>query len=83
MGGIRYYPEDLLWRSKVDGSQRQRLSNPPFQAIHPRWSPDGKQIVFWGRSSEGEQTGSKGASGKLYKIHAVSPDGGIPDTNPR
>ena len=41
------YPEATLWKSKLDGSQRIQLSYPPLAALLPRWSPDGKQIVFY------------------------------------
>ena len=40
------YPERVLWRSRVDGSQRLQLSSLPMQAWLPRWSPDGKRIAF-------------------------------------
>jgi Tol biopolymer transport system component len=41
------YPEGTLWRSKVDGSERLQLTYPPGYAMMPRWSPDGKKIVFY------------------------------------
>src|SRR6202040_4081793 len=41
------YPEGTLWRSKADGSDRLQLSFPPLYAMLPRWSPDGKNIVFF------------------------------------
>ena len=40
------YPEGTLWRSRVDGSDRLQLTNPPVFAFMPRWSPDGTQIAF-------------------------------------
>src|SRR5579864_105761 len=43
-------PEGTLWRSKADGSQRLQLTEPALQAALPRWSPDGKQIVFMGQT---------------------------------
>jgi Tol biopolymer transport system component/DNA-binding winged helix-turn-helix (wHTH) protein len=43
-------PEGTLWRSKVDGTQRLQLTEPSLEAALPRWSPDGKQIVFMGRA---------------------------------
>jgi len=43
------YPEGTLWRSRLDGSERLRLTDPPLYPLNPRWSPDGKQIAFWGR----------------------------------
>jgi Tol biopolymer transport system component len=41
------FPDAILWKSKADGSQRIQLSYPPFSAQMPRWSPDGRQIVFF------------------------------------
>jgi len=40
------YPESNLWRSKIDGTERLQLTFPPVNAHEPRWSPDGKQILF-------------------------------------
>ena len=72
------YPDGLLWRSKVDGSERQRLSDPPLHALLPHWSPDGKQILFYGWSLGGKLQNDI-SSGKAYKIYVVSRDGGIPE----
>jgi len=52
-----------LWRSKVDGSERLQLTFPPIRAREPRWSPNGKEIIFTAEPS---------------KIFVVSPDGGAP-----
>ncbi len=75
------YPDGVLWRSKVDGSERQPLSNGGMYARLPRWSPDGKQIVFYGWDLEGKlQIDQRiGASGQPYKVYAVSRDGGVPE----
>jgi Tol biopolymer transport system component len=40
------YPDGILWRTRVDGSEKIQLSFPPMRAVAPRWSPDGKQIAF-------------------------------------
>jgi DNA-binding winged helix-turn-helix (wHTH) protein/Tol biopolymer transport system component len=40
------FPESDLWRSKLDGSERLQLTFAPTNAHEPRWSPDGKQILF-------------------------------------
>ena len=41
------YRQGTLWRSKVDGSERLQLTYPPMYPVLPRWSPDGKNIVFF------------------------------------
>ncbi len=41
-------PDGSLWRSAADGSQRLQLTSRSFQAAMPHWSPDGKQIGFFG-----------------------------------
>jgi len=61
------YPEHILWRSKPDGSERVQLSDPPLIPVLPRWSPDGKQIAFFGHGE-----------GRTPKIYAVSAEGGSP-----
>jgi serine/threonine protein kinase/Tol biopolymer transport system component len=42
------FPDRSLWRSAVDGSQRLELTPPQMRASTPHWSPDGKQIAFFG-----------------------------------
>ncbi len=61
------YPEGTLFRSRVDGSERQQLTWPPLRALNPFWSPDGKQISF---------TGS--VPGKEWRIFLVFAEGGSP-----
>jgi len=57
-------PERQLWRSKPDGSERRPLTSESILAGLPRWSPDGTQIVFMGRTSK---------SG--WHVYLVSSDG--------
>jgi serine/threonine protein kinase/Tol biopolymer transport system component len=61
------FPEGTLWKSKSDGSQRIQLSYPPLVAVLPSWSPDGKQLVFYGF-----------LPGRDAKLYTVSTDGGAP-----
>ncbi len=58
------FPQGLLWRSKIDGTERLALSGPPLHAFGPRWSRDGKKIVFSDRGS-----------GRPSKLYVVNSDG--------
>jgi serine/threonine protein kinase/Tol biopolymer transport system component len=60
-------PEGVLWRSKLDGSDRLQLTMAPLLAAMPRWSPDGKRIAFMGD-----------IPGKTWKTYLVSTDGASP-----
>jgi Tol biopolymer transport system component len=61
------YPERLLWRSRVDGSERLQLTFPPMQPLMAEWSPDGRQLAFTAHVPP-----------KWFKIYVVSTDGGTP-----
>jgi Tol biopolymer transport system component len=63
------YREGTLWRSKVDGSNRLQLTYPPMYPVLPRWSPDGKKIIFF----EFALSATKPA-----RIYEVSAEGGSP-----
>jgi Tol biopolymer transport system component len=39
-------PENTLWRSRVDGSERLQLTFPPIKPWLPHWSPDCTQIAY-------------------------------------
>ena len=68
------YPDNTLWRSKVDGTERRQLTFPPSRAFLPRWSPDGKQIAF-----NGKQIGSTANRPETtWNIYLVSSEGGTP-----
>jgi len=62
------YPEGILWRSRLDGSQGIQLTASPLEAAAPRWSPDGKRIVFMGRAPR-----------KDWKIYLIPDNGGTPE----
>jgi len=38
--------DETLWTSRADGSDKLQLTYTPDHAALPRWSPDGKQIVY-------------------------------------
>jgi Tol biopolymer transport system component len=61
------YPEDTLWRSRIDGSEKLQLTYPPMVPSMPRWSADGKQIAF-----------VSPLPNKPLKILVVSSQGGTP-----
>ncbi|HTW32077.1 MAG TPA: protein kinase [Candidatus Sulfotelmatobacter sp.] len=63
------YREGTLWRSRADGSDRMQLTYPPMYPVLPRWSPDGKQILFFEFSLSPD---------KPARIYEISPDGGTP-----
>jgi Tol biopolymer transport system component/DNA-binding winged helix-turn-helix (wHTH) protein len=41
-------PDCMLWRCKLDGSERRQLTFFPLKAFYPRWSPDGKRVAVEG-----------------------------------
>lgn len=55
------YPRHFLWRSRLDGSERLQLTS--SYAMMPRWSPDGKSVVY----------------SDWHKLYLVSADGGTPE----
>jgi serine/threonine protein kinase/Tol biopolymer transport system component len=39
-------PDNTLWRSRLDGTERLQLTVPPARPLLPHWSPDGTLIVY-------------------------------------
>ena len=60
------WPDCILWRSKLDGSDRRQLTFPPLQAFYPRWSPDGKWVAIEGLRLPGPS----------HRVYLVPADGG-------
>ena len=72
------YPNGALWRSRVDGTDRVRLTSVPLHAFLPNWSPDGKQIVFYG--SVNKVAREKGVhEPENFRLYTVFRDGGNPE----
>jgi serine/threonine protein kinase/Tol biopolymer transport system component len=63
------YPEGTLWRSRLDGSNRQQLTYPPMYPVLPRWSPDGREILFFEFAV---------GPNKPARIYEIASDGGNP-----
>jgi Tol biopolymer transport system component len=61
------FPSMTLWRARADGTERQRLTDPPLEVALPRWSPDGARVAFQAR-----------APGEAWRIYAVPSTGGPP-----
>ena len=62
------FPEGILWRSRVDGTERLQLTAPPLYAVLPRWSPDRARIAFTGWVPGGDA-----------KLYMISAEGGNPE----
>jgi DNA-binding winged helix-turn-helix (wHTH) protein/Tol biopolymer transport system component len=68
------YPEGTLWKANRDGSNPVRLSDPQISAFNPRWSPDGKQVVF----TDLANVTSSIVNSRLSEVYVVSTDGSRP-----
>jgi Tol biopolymer transport system component len=62
------FPEGVLVRSRLDGSDRRQLTFAPMRAFNPQWSPDGAQLAF-------EASERPGAARKIYTVPRA---GGVP-----
>jgi Tol biopolymer transport system component/DNA-binding winged helix-turn-helix (wHTH) protein len=66
------HPDHVLWRQNMDGSGKIRLSDSSMDAYGPRFSPDGKKIVFQ------NDFDSRPPSKSVAEILIVSAEGGKP-----
>lgn len=60
------YPQRTLWVRQADGTRPIQLTNQPLVAAFPRWSRDGKRIVFSATESDD----------KPMRLYVVEADGG-------
>jgi Tol biopolymer transport system component len=58
-------PDGSLWLSRMDTNKQLRLTNAPLVTAAPRWSRDGKKILFTGVQP-----------GQARQIYMLSADGG-------
>jgi DNA-binding winged helix-turn-helix (wHTH) protein/Tol biopolymer transport system component len=68
------YPEGPLWRSRIDGSEKRQLTLQTMGGF-PRWSPDGRLIVFVGTARREKNKTDDSTPGGVY---VVGRDGGAP-----
>jgi eukaryotic-like serine/threonine-protein kinase len=61
-------PDGVLWRSRVDGTDRLQLTRASAQALLPIWSPDGTHILF-----------QRFSFGEGWKAQTISSAGGAPE----
>ncbi len=61
------YPEGVLWRARIDGSEALKLTDSPLRALVPKWSPDGGQISFLARTTRDDK----------WQAYIVPANGGI------
>jgi Tol biopolymer transport system component/DNA-binding winged helix-turn-helix (wHTH) protein len=61
------YPDGAMWRSRVNGSEKQQLLDGVVGGHLPRWSPDGKKIAFMGRKPA-----------ENWKVYVIPAEGGTP-----
>jgi DNA-binding winged helix-turn-helix (wHTH) protein/Tol biopolymer transport system component len=57
--------DGMVWRSRSDGTERMQLTSAPLQSTTPRWSPDGKRVLFVGQTPD-----------RLRNAYVVSREGG-------
>lgn len=72
-----------VWLVPTAGGEPRRLTSPAFESSGPRWSPDGKLLLF-----ASERPGSKartwalrmdGPAGEAFEVDSL-PAGSVPDT---
>jgi len=76
------YPEGVLWRANPDGSNPMQLTEPPQYPKSVRWSPDGSQISFVDRTTQGADAIYVVASDGSGKPRRLLPDDRQAETDP-
>ena len=68
------YPEQTLWRSRADGSDRLQLTYPPTTVAFARISPDGKQVAFSDSDGAAYLMSASGGTPQKLSEQATAPD---------
>jgi Tol biopolymer transport system component/DNA-binding winged helix-turn-helix (wHTH) protein len=76
------FPEGILWRANQDGSNPLQLTQPPEYPKSIRWSPDGSQIAFVGRTPQGVDAIYLVASNGSGKSQRLLPEDLQAETDP-
>ncbi len=81
------YPDQSLWRSRSDGSEKMRLTYPPLEVKNPSISPDGSRVAFTSSSDDlmvvdmsgtlPPKTVAKHERGSYSQARNWSPDGNL------
>ncbi len=76
------YPDDIIWKSGVDGTDRVQLSD---AALRPKWlniSPDGSQVAFDAPSPESNVSRAYVVSSQGEGARLLFPKSAGPETDP-
>ena len=68
---ISFLYEGDLWLTDLNGSSRENLTNGRVSlgsCVPVSWSPDGRQIAYWGNSDEGWGVSAMGVNGRNKQI---------------
>jgi serine/threonine protein kinase/Tol biopolymer transport system component len=49
------FPDEILWKANIDGSERVQLTESTLEPGFPHWSPDGSRILFSDLHSQFDQ----------------------------
>jgi Tol biopolymer transport system component len=64
-GQVAYTERGRLWRIRADGEDARPIATPGLWVFFPRWSPDGRNLVFTGNDSKG-----------VPHVYTIAVDGG-------
>ena len=71
---ISFLYEGDLWLTDLNGSTRENLTNGRVSlgsCVPVSWSPDGRQIAYWGNTNQGQGVYAMGANGRT-ELHLAS-----------